>query len=263
MMFKKAIAMLKRLGPFVLTLLLYESFRGFAPLLNKRVEYDLMVDIDRFMGGGTLPTSWLQSHIWHGSAQWFDYGLYLVYMLHFILPLTVALLIWKNRVALYWRYVATFVLVSFMGFLTFVAMPAAPPWMAARDGYIEPISRISSSVWFGLGIKDFPSVYNKLSPNPVAAVPSLHAAYATLLALYIRKAFGRKWGLIALIYPALIYFGTVYQGEHYLIDELLGSLYAVIAYASMLRVYPRIRTMLLGLPGRLHILWKTLSSSTT
>lgn len=263
MIFRKAMAMLKRLGPFVLTLLLYESFRGLAPLLNKRVEYDLMVHIDKFLGGGTLPTSWLQSHIWKGSAQWFDYGLYLVYMLHFILPLTVALLIWKNKVALYWRYVATFVLVSFMGFLTFVAMPAAPPWMAARDGHIEQITRISSSVWFGLGIKDFPSVYNKLSPNPVAAVPSLHAAYATLLALYIRKAFGRKWGLVALIYPILIYFGTVYQGEHYLIDELLGSLYAVIAYASMVRVYPRVRSILLELRSRTHhILWKKHSSST-
>ena len=139
-----------------------------------------------------------------------------------------------------------------MGFATFVAMPAAPPWMASRDGYIQPITRISTDVWYGLGIRDFPSVYNKISPNPVAAVPSLHAAYATLIALYIRKAFGRKWGILSLIYPLCIYFGTVYQGEHYLIDELLGSVYAFIAYGSMLRGYPYLRQHVLSAYRRIR-----------
>jgi len=252
MAFKKAISMLKKLGPFVATLLAYESFRGLAPHLNGRVEYWLMIHIDRFLGGGILPTEWLQSHLWTGSVRWFDYGLYMVYMLHFILPLGVALLIWRYKIQLYWRYVFTFVLVSFMGFATFVAMPAAPPWMASRDGYIQPITRVSTEVWFGLGIKDFPSVYNKISPNPVAAVPSLHAAYATLLTLFIWKAFGRKWGLLSLIYPACIYFGTVYQGEHYLIDEIIGSLYALVAYGSMLRGYPYIRQYILSVYRRIR-----------
>ena len=147
MAFKKSVSMLKRIGPFVATLLAYESFRGLAPLLNSRVEYRLMIHIDRFMGGGTLPTQWLQLHLWHGSPRWFDYALYLVYMLHFILPISIALAIWRYKVELYWRYILTFVVVSFMGFATFVAMPAAPPWMASRDGYIQPITRISTDVW--------------------------------------------------------------------------------------------------------------------
>jgi hypothetical protein len=101
--------------------------------------------------------------------------------------------------------------------------------MASRDGYIQ-IEHISSWVWGSLGIKDFPTIYKAISPNPVAAVPSLHAAYATLIALFVWKLFGRKWGLLAAVYPTLIYFGTVYMGEHYIIDEFIGSAYAIGAY---------------------------------
>jgi membrane-associated phospholipid phosphatase len=97
---------------------------------------------------------------------------------------------------------------------------------------IPHVTRISSDVWFALGIHDFPSVYNKISPNPVAAVPSLHAAYATLFAMFAIKLFKTKWRYLSIVYPIMIYVGTVYQGEHYLIDELAGGLYAVCAFAA-------------------------------
>lgn len=230
MAFGQAKRMLKRLLPFVALLLVYESFRGVATQLNTRVEFQWMIDADKFLFFGRLPTEVMQQWFWHGSVQWYDFTFYLTYMLHFVLPLGLAILIWKLRDKLYWQYIASFVTVSFMGFLTFLAFPAAPPWMAADKGLIPPITRVSSQVWAALGINDFPSVYNKISPNPVAAVPSLHAAYATLLVIFVYKAFGKKWALLAAIYPLIIYVGTVYSGEHYAIDEILGGLYAVVAY---------------------------------
>ncbi len=233
LIFKQAGEMLKRFVPFVGMLLVYESFRGVVPHLNKHVNFTWMVDADKFLFFGHLPTPWLQQHLWHGYVQWYDFVLYLTYMMHFVLPFALAFLIWKIREKQYWRYATSFLVVSFAGFLTFLAFPAAPPWMASDLGYIEPISRISSSVWAELGIHDFPSVYNKMSPNPVAAVPSLHAAYATLFAIWVFKLFRKScWKYVALLYPAFIYFGTVYQGEHYAIDEILGGLYAVGAYLA-------------------------------
>ncbi len=226
----QAKAMLKRLLPFVVLLLVYESFRGIIPSLNTRVEYQWMIDADRWLFFGTLPTETLQHWFWHGRTAWYDFAFYITYMLHFILPIGLAILIWKFREKLYWQYIATFLLVSFLGFLTFLAFPAAPPWLAAEKELIPPITRVSSEVWAALGITDFPSVYNKISPNPVAAVPSLHAAYATLLLIFVYKAFGKKWALLAAIYPLIIYVGTVYSGEHYAIDEILGALYAIAAY---------------------------------
>jgi len=230
MMFGQGWAVAKRLIPFVGLLLVYESFRGLVPSLNNSVHYQFMIIADRGMFG-TLPTTLLQNWLWHGHVQWYDFGLYFVYTLHFILPLGMAILIWKTREKMYWRFVTTFLVVSFAGFLTFLAFPASPPWLAAQKGYIEPITRVSSELWGHLGVKDFPTVYNKISPNPVAAVPSLHAAYATLLFIFVYKLYGKKWAALAFIYPFLIYFGTVYQGEHYLIDEIIGSLYAIGSYA--------------------------------
>jgi hypothetical protein len=238
MSFGQGWAVLKRLVPFVALLLVYESFRGLVPSLNSRVHITELINTEKTLFGG-LPTVWLQDLLWHGHVQWYDFVLYLAYMMHFILPLGLAILIWKTRVKEYWRYITTFLVVSFSGFLTFLLYPAAPPWMASDMGLIEPITRVSSKVWFALGINDFPSLYNRISPNPVAALPSLHAAYATLLVIFIYKLYGRKWALVSAIYPFLIYFGTVYQGEHYLIDELLGGLYAAFAYVLTAWIWKR------------------------
>lgn len=230
MMFAQAKEMLKHLLPFVVLLLVYESFRGLVPHLNQHVNYLWMPAADRALFGGQLPTVVMQQWWWHGTVQWYDFAFYIAYMLHFILPIGLALLIWKYRDRYYWRYIATYLLVSFAGFITFLLFPAAPPWMAAQQGLIQPLTRVSSKVFTALGIQNFPSLYNKISPNPVAAVPSLHAAYATLLVLFVYKLFGKKWALVAAIYPLLIYVGTVYSGEHYAIDEVIGILYAVAAY---------------------------------
>ncbi len=240
MAFGQGWRLFKRLTPFVVLLLVYESFRGLVPQLNTHVNYWAMVVVDRFMFGGTLPTTILQRWLWHGHIQWYDFLFYLAYMLHFVLPVALALVIWKTRISHYWHYITAYVGVSFAGFLTFLAFPAAPPWLASDKGIIEPIVRISSHVFYAFGIKDFPSVYNRLSPNPVAAVPSLHAAFSTLFALYITVLFKpekrqKKWSWatlrwLAWSHPLLIWVGTVYQGEHYAIDEILGILYAIAAY---------------------------------
>jgi hypothetical protein len=254
MSFGQAIELLKRFVPFVGLLLVYESFRGIADGLNNRVNFLWMPGVDKWIFG-ELPTKTLQNWWWQGSAQWYDFMFYIAYMLHFVLPIALAILIWKKCPKHYWRLVTAFVVVSFAAFLTYVIFPAAPPWMAADQGLIEPISRVSSSVWFALGINDFPSLYNDISPNPVAAIPSLHAAYATLFALFAIKFFKAKWRYLAIIHPILIYVGTIYQGEHYAIDEMLGALYGVAAFYVALPITQYFSSLWLKLLGIVKI-WR-------
>lgn len=232
MAFGQAIKLLKRFGPFVVLLLAYESLRGLAPRLNSHVNFTPMIDADRWLAFGTLPTTTLQKWLWHGSVQWYDFMLYGAYTLHFVLPFALAVLIWKTREKHYWHFIVSLVILSFAGFATYVAFPAAPPWMASDRGYIEPITRVSSHVWAAFGIHDFPSVYNKIAPNQVAAVPSLHAAYAFLFAFFITKLYKTRWKLAAWIYPLFIWFGTVYMGEHYIVDAILGVVYAYLSYLA-------------------------------
>jgi hypothetical protein len=231
LLFGQAKQVFIRLAPFVALLLVYESFRGIVPGLNHRVNYTWMPEVDRWMFG-SLPTETLQRWWWNGQTQWYDFVFYLPYMLHFVLPLGLAIVVWKTREHEYWRYVTAFVGISFAAFVIYLLFPAAPPWMSSNMGLIEPISRVSSSVWLSLGINDFPSLYSQIAANPVAAVPSLHAAYATLFTMFIIGFFKSRWRYVSLIYPVLIYVGTVYQGEHYVIDAILGVVLAVAGFYS-------------------------------
>jgi membrane-associated phospholipid phosphatase len=226
---KDAIQMIIRLGPFVLLILVYESFRSVANQLNHHVHYGLAPHFDRWLFG-RLPTVALQQRLWKGHVSWYDVVLYIPYLLFFIVPLALAILVWKTRDKDYWRVVATYLVVFFAAFLTFLAYPAAPPWLASQNHFIEPITRVSSSVWSSLGLHNFPSFYNRLAPNPVAAVPSLHAACGLLFSLFIFKLYGRRWGLISLIYPMTLIFGIVYEGEHYVFDVLCGLAYALAGF---------------------------------
>jgi hypothetical protein len=226
----QARAFILRFAPFVLLLLTYDSFRGIADDLNKNVHFTEMIVADRAMFGGVLPTDVLQQWWWHGQVQWYDFYFYFLYTIHFAAPVLLALLLWKMRESLYWPFVWSLVGLSFAAFITYVVFPAAPPWMASDLGYIEPIHRISSDIWAAMGIENFSQVYANLSPNPVAAVPSLHSAYPLLFVMFLIKAFGwKKMGWL-LIYPVSMWIGVTYLGEHYVIDAILGALYAIAAY---------------------------------
>lgn len=233
MIFNQAWAMLKKFVPFVAILLAYDAFRGIADYLNDRVNFDFMPRFDEWLFGGTLPTVALQQWLVHGAAAWYDYVFYITYMLHFVLPFALAAVIFKLREKDYWRYALTYIVASFTAFVIFVIFPAAPPWMATQNGTIPEITRVSSSVYSSLGIHDFPSVYNSISPNEVAAVPSLHCAYAILFAMFVFRFFGRKWGMLASVYPLIIVFGVVYMGEHYVFDVITGALLAVAVYYAV------------------------------
>lgn len=229
MIFEQALQMLKRLLPFIGLILVYESFRSVADSLNSHVNYSLGPHVDKFLFG-KLPTVELQNWLWKGHVQWYDFVFYAPYLLFFAIPIALALLVWKTREQHYWEVVTIYLTVFFAAFVTFLAFPTAPPWLASQNHYIQPIVRTSSYVWGALGIHNFPSLYNHLAANPVAALPSLHAAAATLLALIIFKLYGKRWGLVSLIYPALIYVGVVYEGEHYAADVLAGIIYGFGGY---------------------------------
>lgn len=217
-------------GPFILLLLAYDSLRGFAPLINHRVHFTEMINFDQWLFGGVLPTHQLQAWWYHGHVMWYDFYFYFLYMLHFISPIILALAIWRWRPRFYNRYIVALLILSYMAFLTYVAFPAAPPWMASELGYISNVHKISTDVWWAMGVHNFPTIYAKLSPNMVAAVPSLHAAYPTMILLFIYLAFGWRWALAFCWYPISVWIGIVYMGEHYVVDALIGIAYVVIAY---------------------------------
>lgn len=218
-------------SPFIILLLVYDGLRGFADELGQRVNFYQMIDFDKALGGGTIPTIHFQNWLYNGSLQWYDFYLYGLYLIHFAAPIGLAVLIWKTKPQEYWRFVTGFLLLSYLGFLTFMIFPAAPPWMAAQLGMIPDIARFSDEIWKALGAHGFPNIYSQINPNPVAAVPSLHVAYPTLFTLYVWRIWGAKFGGPMLIYPLSVMFGVVYLGEHYVYDVIAGALFAAGSFA--------------------------------
>jgi hypothetical protein len=222
--------------PLVALLLLYDLSRGMADGLGVPVHVTEPVTVDRWLTGGTLPTVWLQEH-W--QADWWSAVASLVYGSHFVVtPLVLAVLWLRNRA--HWvRYARLVLALSAAGLVTYVLYPAAPPWLAARDGVIEEVDRISGSGWAVLGLPRAGALLNagQGQVNPVAAVPSLHTAFAVLTCLVLLPLARHVWQRAALVsYAVLMPLVLVWSGEHYVVDTLLGALYAAAVWVAVPRV---------------------------
>jgi hypothetical protein len=212
--------------PLAALLLAYDASRGFADGLGMPVHVTEPAAVDRWLAGGVLPTVWLQEH-W--QADWWSGLATLVYSSHFVVTPVLLGVLWARNRALWGRYARRVVALSAAGLLTYVLYPAAPPWLAARDGVIEPIHRLSGSGWEVLGLPRAGALLadGQGQVNQVAAVPSLHTAFAVLPALILIPLARRLWRRVVLIgYAVLMPLVLVWAGEHYVVDTVLGALYA-------------------------------------
>lgn len=238
--------LLREWTPFLVLFLAYELMRGLADDVGFQVHVSDVVSVERAIFAGHLPTALLQAWLHPAvGVDWLAVAGTVVYMLHFMLPLATALLLWHLRPTRFHPYLVSLILLSFAGFVTYLFLPVAPPWYAAQHGlagsapgevpiaYLKPGAFADLVGLFGL---DGGSLYNitftSLNANPVAAFPSLHAAYPFLTFLVLRRAFGRI-GWLAFAYFAFVAFTIVYTADHYVIDVLGGVAYATAAYALM------------------------------
>jgi membrane-associated phospholipid phosphatase len=111
--------------------------------------------------------------------------------------------------------------------------PTAPPRLAGV-GLEDTLLMLS-------GI-DIGSPTSSALSNPVAAVPSLHAAYALGVGIGMIR-YGRPWvvRLAGALYPPLVVLTIVVTGNHFLLDAVAGMLVLAAGYL-LVRVLRRRRT---------------------
>jgi hypothetical protein len=224
--------------PFAVLLVLYAESRGIAHLLHAHPFYRPQLDTERFLFAGHVPAVDVQHWLWSGTSQWYDHAIVKVTKLHFIVPPLLAFVLWVRRRALFYRFAATMLVLSFAGAVTFLVFPAAPPWAAAEAGLIEPIDKLPIPHG-AAAASSLPSTVSSVSvtrlvpKNPYAAVPSLHGGYAFLVFLFVAMLIWRtrwRWLIpIAALYPLLQSFAVVYTANHYAVDLLIGFAYAAAA----------------------------------
>jgi hypothetical protein len=121
--------------------------------------------------------------------------------------------------------------------VAYIAFPAAPPWLADRAGLIPDVHRTASRGWWELDLGIAGDLIDKgqATANAVAAVPSLHAAFALLAVAFVWRSCSVPWRIVLALYPLGMAFALVISAEHYVVDVLLGWAYvaAVIFLCSM------------------------------
>ncbi len=177
---------------------------------------------------GTVPTVWLQQRLHDATSQWYDVVAALVYVTHFV---TIPLLTAVTWFFLRERFTAWLVAVlsmSVVGIVGYVAYPAAPPWLAAERGDIGTVDRISHIGWehINLDVVARLTELGQSGSNPVAAMPSLHAGAALLVALFLWPSVGGLVRVLLAAYAVAMALTLVYTGEHYVVDVAAGWLLA-------------------------------------
>ncbi len=231
--------------PLLGALMLYDFTRGIADTLGMPVRVVELVNVERFLFGGELPTVWLQQHFYRpGDPQWWDVAAAAVYFSHFVVPWAIAAAFYMVSRGLWWRYIRIVLLLSYTGLMTYILLPAAPPWYASWTGVIDDdVQRNIGSGWSVIGLRIAAAWFNdvRADANAVAALPSLHAGFALLVAVGLWPVV-RHWmpRILLVLFPLAMGATLVYSGEHYVVDVLLGYAYVGIIMAG-LRLWDRRR----------------------
>jgi membrane-associated phospholipid phosphatase len=246
--------------PFEAVLIAYDYSRGFATPYTREemdahqysitgvrnglglplhVQAPIRADlwIGQHLGMGGMPTTWLQEQLHPGySTPWYSVPISLTYCSHFLVMPTIAVVLWlvnRERFRVWMRMV---VALAVAGVATYFLYPMAPPWLAGYH-FVFPGPHVGRYTSDGFDLIGLHMVGGALDQgqylvNPVAAMPSLHMAYATLAAGFFW--FGRRWWqkVLLALYPLAMGLTLVYGGEHYVVDEIAGVAYALVVIAA-------------------------------
>lgn len=220
-------------SPLFVSMWVYARLRGSAEELTGRSHLGPHLNFDQLIGGGIVPSERLQ-HAFYvpGHPHAWDYVTWLTYSSHFVMPLAIGVLLWRTSHDRFAPYILSLAVLSYCALITYALYPARPPWMASQEGVIGHTVRVVHDMWREVGVQRAAAVFstrhvNGEHPygNPVAALPSLHAAFPMLIMLALRGVSRWLTTLLA-AYVVLMGLALVYAGEHYVFDVLMGWAYA-------------------------------------
>lgn len=134
-----------------------------------------------------------------------------------------------------------FLVVNLVGFATYHLYPAAPPWyfhqygcnvdLAAHASEGPNLARVDAL----LGIHYFHDFYGRAA-DVFGAVPSLHVSYPLLIALFGWPVLRWPGRVFVIAFLVTMCWAAVYLDHHWIVDVLLGLLYAVAVYVLVVGV---------------------------
>jgi membrane-associated phospholipid phosphatase len=134
--------------------------------------------------------------------------------------------IYLRRHDLFTRFRNSILLANMIGLIGYAVMPTAPPWMFPAYGFVDGVNHQSTVVG--------------TFANPYAAMPSLHAADALIVAVVLFRA-SRHWWSKALwaMWPAWVWFCVLATANHFWLDVLAGIVVALLSLWTVSQVTKR------------------------
>jgi membrane-associated phospholipid phosphatase len=157
---------------------------------------------------------WLAAH---SHLAWLASWYY--QLVHLTVTLLVLLACYWWRPDVYRSARNALVAINALALVVFWTFPVAPPRLLPGSGFVD----ITQATGAAAGAATS-------APDPYAAMPSLHTAWAVWVAI-IGWALLRRWWARALViaYPAVTVTVIVVTGNHYLLDAVAGGLLAAAA----------------------------------
>jgi PAP2 superfamily len=146
---------------------------------------------------------------------------------HFVVTLGLLGWLWWKRTDIYRPLRNALVLVNIIAFIVFWRFPVAPPRML--PGFTDVVA---ASGAFG----SWHSGALASHANQLAAMPSLHIAWAVWSALVMWRIFRRRWlRALGVLYPFLTAFAVLSTGNHFVLD-VVGGLATIAASLLIIRL---------------------------
>ena len=174
---------------------------------------------------------------------------------HFVVTLGLLGWLWVRRADLYRPLRNSLVLVNAIGFAVFWLYPVAPPRMLRADGFSDVVASTHAfGSWHTGALAS--------AANQLAAMPSLHMAWAAWCGIALWRLSKRRWVRgAAVLYPCMTVFAVLATGNHYVLDVLAGLATLAVALGIEAMILRKIRTPRVAhvtnllrslIPGRLN-----------
>lgn len=145
------------------------------------------------------------------------------YYIWFHFPAAIALLLW-----LYLRHSESYrsfrnlmAFSTFTGLIIHLLFPLAPPRM--MDGFVDTMARYGPAI--------YPTNPLDGAANQIAAMPSLHFAWAMIEAIAVVSVLRSRWRWVVVVHPVLMTLSIIATANHWWIDAAAAALLVVTGIA--------------------------------
>ncbi len=231
--------------------------------LRRRLKIRYPIVADRVIGVGRLPTARLQAALSRpGEVTALDRFLSVIHWAWFMEPHAALLFVQARHPRRFPRAARQLAATYDLGCAIYFAVPTAPPWWSAEQGYIPErveslagevvaedapqVRRIMVDAGEQLWRRAWAPLYDAFNSNPWAAMPSLHFATSLMAAIHLAEA-GRVPGALGWGYAGTLAFALVYLGEHYVTDLVAGTALVIAVRRGEPLVEPLVEAVNRGL----------------